>query len=128
MATPRKTPAEKAATRTRPKALKPTELVTPKHGAGKLRKGNPGNRGGVGQTPSELREKMRGSLSTRIKIAEKIADDTKATASDRLRALEFLAKHGLGGLSLEDGEGPQLLQIVLRDEGPAARRTEDAEG
>ena len=39
---------------------------------------------------------MRGSLATRVKIAEKIADSDESSDADRLRALDFLARYGLG--------------------------------
>ena len=39
-----------------------------------LRYGNPGNGGGKGQPPSELRARLRGSFADRQHIAEEIAD------------------------------------------------------
>ena len=58
--------------------------------------GNPGNRGGSGRPPSKIRAAMRESLDARIVIAEAIADDGDASPADRLRALDLLAKYGLG--------------------------------
>ena len=55
-----------------------------------------GKKGRSGRPPSELREKLRGSLEKRVKIAEQIADSPTASDTDRLRALDFLAKYGLG--------------------------------
>ena len=72
------------------------ELVVQPHG-GAIRKGSaPGNTPGTGMPPSELRRRMRGSLEQRLEIAEEIADDEKQRPSDRLKALEFLARYGLG--------------------------------
>ena len=51
---------------------------------------------GTGAPPSELRAKMRGSLADRIAIAEGIADSEAASDADRLRAVDLLAKYGLG--------------------------------
>jgi hypothetical protein len=42
---------------------------------------------------------MRGALSTRIKIATKIADNPKSADSDRIRALDFLARYGVGSMT-----------------------------
>lgn len=68
------------------------ELVRQEHG-GSLQKGNPGNRG---PPTSKLRQRFRDSLESRLYIAEEIADDEGASATDRLRALEFLARYGMG--------------------------------
>ena len=63
---------------------------------GILRVGNPGNKGGTGRTPSALRAQLRGSLADRIGIIEAVADSESATNSDRLKAVELLARYGLG--------------------------------
>lgn len=39
---------------------------------------------------------MRESLDKRLHIAEKIAEDEDANPSERLKALELLARYGLG--------------------------------
>lgn len=72
------------------------ELVPQSHGGALLSGGAPGNAGGTGRPPSELREKMRGSLEERLHVAEAIADNPQSSDTDRLRALDFLAKYGLG--------------------------------
>lgn len=59
---------------------------------------------GPGRPPSAIRAKMRGSLENRLAIAESIADNPKSSDSDRLRALDFLAKYGLGTKSEVSGE------------------------
>lgn len=91
-------------------------MVVPKHGRGKLLRGGVvGHRGAGGRTPSALREKMRGALATRIKIAQDIADDEDATSADRLRALDFLGKYGLGTTITEtDTEGRDVQISVVR--------------
>lgn len=68
-------------------------LVPQPHG-GALRRGGPNK--GAGRPASEIRAKMRGALWKRLKIAQEIADDPKANSSDRLKALDFLAKYGMG--------------------------------
>ena len=82
--------------------------VMPGRNGGTLKRGGaiPGAKPGAGRPPSELREKMRGSLAQRIQIAEQIADNKKSSDADRLRALDFLAKYGLGTTITEtDTEG-----------------------
>jgi hypothetical protein len=39
---------------------------------------------------------MRESLDARLHVACRIADDPEASNTDRLRALDFLARYGLG--------------------------------
>ena len=43
-----------------------------------------------------MRQRFRDSLESRLYIAEEVADDKAASATDRLRALEFLARYGMG--------------------------------
>lgn len=90
-------------------------LVPQPHG-GALQRGNPGNEGG--RPPSELRRRMRGALDARLHIAEEIADDPKASAADRLRALEFFAKHAFGrDLTVEEAlERMRQTIVVIREE------------
>ena len=49
---------------------------------------------GSGRPPSELRKRMRGTLDERLAVATDIIDNGKD--SDRLGALTFLARFGLG--------------------------------
>ncbi|MSR07744.1 MAG: hypothetical protein EXR93_11865 [Gemmatimonadetes bacterium] len=60
--------------------------------------GVPGNAGGTGRPASALREQLRGSFEQRIPVLEAIADDQEQSAGDRIRALDTLAKYGLGPL------------------------------
>ena len=89
------------------------KLRVPKHRYGKLSQGNPGNKGG-GRLPDVLRAEMRlilsGQLSVLTDIAEgrairrmkvgKDGEEVEAWVSpepgDRIRALDVLAKYGLG--------------------------------
>ena len=68
-------------------------MRVPAHGKGKLRVGNPE---ATGRPPSAIRAAMRQSLDQRIAIAEEIADDGQASPAERLKALELLARYGLG--------------------------------
>ena len=76
----------------------PGALVVPPHGNGKLRHGSRRgtNGGGTGRPPSAIRERLRGSFEERIEVLEEIADDPMQTPADRTRAIDLLAKYGLG--------------------------------
>ena len=80
----------------------PTKTAIPvprPNGRGALLPGGmPGNAGGPGRPPSELRERLRGSFADRLAILEEIADDADTSPSDRIRAIDLLAKYGLGAL------------------------------
>ena len=90
-------------------------VTMPGRNGGRLRRGGT-NKGGPGRTPKELRDRMRWSLAQRIHIAEKIADNPMSSATDMLRALEFLAKYGLGTTITEtDTEGNDVLIRVRRE-------------
>ena len=82
----------------------------PSHGNGKLRHGSRRgtNRGGTGRPPSAIRERLRGSFDERIETLEDIADSNAESTADRIRAVDLLAKYGLGTLkeiSTEDVAG-----------------------
>ena len=72
-----------------------------------------GNRGGPGRPPSEVRERMRGALADRVHIAEEIADNATLNPADRLRALEFLARYGLGNHPEPIGESVPMAAVWL---------------
>jgi hypothetical protein len=74
------------------------EMRPQSHGGALLPGGQPGNRGGSGAPPSAIRSRCRESFLSRIAIAERIADDESQDARDRLKALELLARLGLGSL------------------------------
>jgi hypothetical protein len=79
----------------------------PGRNGGRLnRGGTKGNKGGPGRPPSAIRQKLRGTFEERIKVIAAIADDENASTSDRLRALDLMAKYGLGTTSTStDTEG-----------------------
>ncbi len=93
------------------KAKNPKKIPTERVGKNRaLIPGNPGNSGGKkgrsGRPPSALREQLRGSFADRIPILECMADNTSASASDRLKALDMMARYGLGTTSTStDAEG-----------------------
>lgn len=84
--------------------------MRPQPHGGALRTGNPGHGGGPGRPPSALRALARESFADRVRTLELIADgyaprrDPETGAStlmpaevkDQLRALDMLAKYGLG--------------------------------
>jgi hypothetical protein len=66
---------------------------------------------------------MRASLDQRIRIAEAIADNPMVEPRDRLKALDLLAKYGLGTKSeLTGADGAPLNPVVFRE------RREKADG
>jgi hypothetical protein len=71
-------------------------LVRQPRGGALLSGGLPGHVGGGGRPSSALRERLRGSFQERVKVLEEIADDPKADPQDRIRAIDVLAKYGLG--------------------------------
>ena len=88
------------------------ELIPQDHG-GALRVGNPGNKGG-GRTPDELRALFREPLAKLLPVVEQIAEakdiqevtcphcDEKLEvvswlkAGDKLKAVDLLARYGIG--------------------------------
>ena len=77
-------------------AAKLPALVPQSHGGSLLDRGVPGHAGGGGRPSSALRERLRGSFQERVTVLEEIADDPKADPQDRIRAIDVLAKYGLG--------------------------------
>lgn len=67
------------------------------HGGALYAGGVPGNRGG-GRQPAAIRALFRDAAADRIALLREIADGKVEDAStqDRLRALEILAKYGMG--------------------------------
>jgi len=57
-----------------PRKRAPVEKVPQTHGGALNRGGVPGNRGGSGPMPSQLRERLRGSFADRVPVIEAIAD------------------------------------------------------
>jgi hypothetical protein len=92
-------------------------LVPQAHGGALLAGGLPGHRGGTGRPPSALRERMRGALEDRVHIAEEIADDPNVSPADRVRALDFLARYGLGTRTELVDDAPESLKVVVSYEG-----------
>jgi hypothetical protein len=72
---------------------------------------------GTGRPKNALRSKMRAALEVRLQIAEGIADAEDASNADKLRALDFLAKYGLGSRNSmqkhEHGVTDSLAALIL---------------
>ena len=101
----------------KPSAKPSAELVPQPHGGALLPGAGGGPQPRSGRPPSELRRKMRGSLENRLHIAEEIADSPTAAYSDRMKALDFLAKYGLGTrqeVTGEDGAAIPTEIVVTR--------------
>ena len=71
-------------------------LVAQPNGGALLSGGRAGNRGGTGRPSNALRERLRGSLDERVAVLEEIADNPDASDRDRIKAVDVLAKYGLG--------------------------------
>ena len=82
------------------RSVVPGTLVKPSHGWGMIRRGSrPGAVvPGIGRPPSAIRERLRGGFDDRVATLEEIADDPSQSAADRIRAIDLLAKYGLGAL------------------------------
>jgi len=59
----------------------------------------------AGRPPSAVREAMRLAAAQRVPVLEAIADDAKVAPGDRIRAVDTLAKYGLG----------QMVQVGIDD-------------
>ena len=70
-------------------------LVPQPHG-GALLRGRGDWPGAGGRPPSEVRKAMRLALEDRLTVLADIADNPASNAGDRIRALEVLARYGLG--------------------------------
>ena len=100
-------------------------MVAQEHGGALKSGGTPGNKGGTGRPPSAIREHCRGSFAERVKVLETIADGEviekmlvegsdgeievmkSARVTDRLKAIELLAKYGgVDKLALTADEQP----------------------
>ena len=99
----------------------PGTLVKPSHGRGMIRRGSrPGEVvPGIGRPPSAIRERLRGSFDERVAVLEDIADSNAESTADRIRAIDLLAKYGLGTLkeiSTEDVAGRlrETIAIIRR--------------
>jgi hypothetical protein len=100
--------------------------VTEKTGgnSGQFKKGADSRRGvgkpgRSGRPPSIIRQRLRGSFEERIKVLEAIADDKKSSAAERLKALDLMAKYGLGTTSTStdtDGNDVQRPGRLTPDE------------
>lgn len=90
----------------------------PGRNGGRLRRGNPGNKGGRGM-PSKVREACLRSFAARVKILRKIADDTESSQRDRLAAMELLGKYaGLQKIEHTGEDGDAILVRVIREARP----------
>lgn len=111
---------------------KPAQVRQP-HGGALYAGGVPGHRGGPGRPPSVLRELLRGSFAERLAVLEAIADGqpvvrvrlpdgtetetlVSASPADRLRALDLMAKYGLGtqmGLPVNGAGEETPTQVII---------------
>ena len=68
--------------------------------------GDPRVKPGPGRPPSAIREALRASFSERLGILAKLADDEDLAPAERMKALEMMAKYGMGTTTtVTDTEG-----------------------
>lgn len=85
----------------------------PAHGRGRLLTGGvPGNAGGTGAPPSEIRARLRGAFAERVGVVESMVDNQALRPADRLRAIDLLARYGLGEQS---GVDVEVVRAKLRE-------------
>ena len=86
-------------------------LVPQAHGGALLSGGVPGNRGGPGRPRSKVKELSALEYEKRIPLLGEIADDDGEKASDRIRAVDVLGRHGgLQGKGLDRDAVIRLLE------------------
>ena len=72
-------------------------MVAMPHGGALKLGGNPGNAGGTGRPPNEVRRALRNVLDGKgLAVVEEIIGNPAIDAGDRLRAIEIAARYGLG--------------------------------
>lgn len=62
---------------------------------GTLRRGNPGNKGGRGRAPSEIRAACREKFDKLLPKLDRIARAKTSKDSDKVRAIDVLGKYGM---------------------------------
>ena len=97
-------------------------MVPQPHGGALLPGAGGGPQPGSGRPPSEIRKRLRGSFEERIRILEEIADDPDASKVDRIKAIDMLAKYGLGTKQEVSGpdDTPIQAEMVVRFQRPDA--------
>lgn len=123
-----------AASKTAGKSAGP-DLVPQPHGGALLSGGVPGNKGGTGRPPSAIRRELRETFADLISHLQRIAagevvekvvmpggEETEimrsASVADRIRAMDLLAKYGLGTkqeiTGPDDGAIPHEISVTRR--------------
>jgi hypothetical protein len=69
------------------------KTVQPGNNGGTLRRGNPGNKGGSGRPPAEIRQRCADGFYRHISKAEQILNAKDASNADKIRALDVLGKY-----------------------------------
>jgi hypothetical protein len=79
----------------------PVGTKVPQEHGGSLQVGNPGNAGGTGRPPSQIRAALAAAFDKRIVLYEQIADNKKLPKSERLKALSEMGRLGLHERQIE---------------------------
>ena len=87
---------------------------------GKLKRGNPRNRGGPGRPRSELRSAMRKGLDAALPRLLEAIEDPATPTRDLIAAVNVLARYGIDSKD-EEREGVELVVRVVHAEVPDHR-------
>jgi len=88
-----------------------------RNGGRLLAGGVPGHRGAGGRPASKVRDACRKAFADRVRHLRAIADDTDASARDRLAALDLLGKYGgLQKIEHSGEDGGEILVRVIREQ------------
>lgn len=92
-------------------------VTVPGRNGGRLRRGNPGNRGGRGRAPAEIRATCREKFDTLLPKLERIAKARKSKDADKVRAIDVLGRYGMDrSISIEDlKEALRLMTAEIYD-------------
>ena len=92
---------------------------------GKLQRGNPGNRGGTGRPPSELRAAMRHGLDAALPRLLEVIEEPATPTRDLISAANVLARYRMDERAEEKGGPVQFNVHVVREGVRHPRSTED---
>jgi hypothetical protein len=92
--------------------------TVPGRNGGRLKVGNPGNKGGTGRPPAVIRQRCAETFDRFLVKAEAILKSKTASHGDKLKALDLLGKYG----GLQKIENETTVTTNYRDELERERR------
>jgi hypothetical protein len=74
-----------------------SRVVPMPHGGAVRTGGNPGNKGGTGRPPNEIRARMREGLSAALDLVDKMMEEPdQLSPAQKLQMVDLLARYGIG--------------------------------